>query len=181
MPEFVEIFSMEGTADCTSFTITDEGNYSDEPALLAPGGSTRAVLLTDSNGDVTTTAFPYVSGEGDTITIELPSTDIAYQVEVQVVPAVVVPGSIYTSTQYFASSCNARNFKFEEDQRMFLSNRPKNILQMPKAIIERGELVNRLIASIDGSLEQGNVVQAQLILDSLANLKNQVLASEQNV
>lgn len=180
MPDFIANFTMEGADDCSTLTVIDSGNYADQPALIAPGGATRAVLLTDSNGVTTTYSFPIVSGTGDERVITLPATDVAYQVELVVTPTVVVSGSVYDKTQYFASSCNARKLKYDEDKRMFLNTQPKNILQIPPSILERGELVNRLYLSVDGSLAQGDVVQTQLALDALANLKNEIDALNSN-
>jgi len=180
MPDFIANFTMEGADDCSTLTITDSSNYSDQPALLAPGGATRTVELTDSNGITTSYAFPIVSGTGDERVITLPATDVAYQVELLIVPAVIVSGSVYENTKYFASSCNARILKYDEDKRMFLNTQPKNILQIPPSVLERGELVNRLYLSVDGSLAQGDVVQAQLALDSLANIKNEIDALNSN-
>jgi hypothetical protein len=112
-------FTASQSSDCTTFQITDTTNYSAPDTKAAM--TSRYLYMYNADGTLYRTVdFSYGAYPSDVITITGIDKDYAFTVNMEITPASVVVGSVYSASKVVALVCYSKVAFFERQNKMVI-------------------------------------------------------------
>jgi hypothetical protein len=112
-------FTASQSSDCTTFQVTDTTNYSAPETKAAM--TSRYLYIYKADGTLYKTVdFSYATYPTDVITITGIDQDYGFKVNMEITPASVVVGSVYTASKVVALTCYSKVAFFERQNKMVI-------------------------------------------------------------